>query len=405
MSEMPDRPSAFRRPSRLALAAALLVPLAACFGGSAHDPSYRDPASARAPEWTVGAPRLTLGREDAGPKFQLFDVLSAVRRPDGAIVLGDGTGELRIYDAAGRFVRSIGRKGKGPGEFQLPRLIARIRGDSLAVWDGSQQRLTVFDSAGRLGRTLEPRLAAGFAPDVPAIFTDGGFVVKSGTNVRAIRQHSGVYPDSASFAVAGADGAPLRELGRFPAGEVYVVQQRGSFGWSTLPFGHELFAAGSASAFYLADSGTNRISIYSSDGRLVRTIDGPFAPRSVSGTDLQRMKRERLDEISDPARRAVVERGLSEAPIPHETPAIGAIAADGDGMLWVQEYPHPGTDDAHWAVVAPDGRVAARVGLPRKWRIHEIGRDYILAGVSGENDVEQEILVPLRRIPAKAGSR
>src|SRR5262249_6049194 len=158
-------------------------------------------------------------------------------------------------DTAARFVHATGRKGKGPGEFQLPNRIARIHGDSLAVWDGTQQRLTVFDSAGRLGRTQEPRFAAGFAPDVPAIFADGGTIVKSGSNIRAIRRHSGVVPDSASFFAHGAGGAPLGELGRFPAGEIYVVQQRGGFGWSTLPFGRELFAAGSDSAFYLADSG------------------------------------------------------------------------------------------------------------------------------------------------------
>jgi len=375
---------------------AAILPLlasAACSRGAA----FRDPASAGAPEWSVASrPSLTIGREDGGVKEQLFNVLAAVRRPDGAVVLGDGTGELRFFDARGRFVRAVGRKGRGPGEFQLPRRIARIRGDSLAVWDGTQGRLTVYDSAGVLGRMLRPPIATGYAPDVAALFADGGMMAQAGSNARAMLSRSGLYPDSAAFTALAADGLPLRTLGRFAAGEVYIVHQGSGVGWSTLPFGRELLHAGAPDAFYLADSGTNRITVWTPSGRLLRTLEGPFAPRAVSGADRRRLRRERLEEIADPARRAVFARGLDEAPVPRRTPAMGAIAVDADGRLWVQEFARPGSDDARWAVLGADGRVAARVRLPRRWWIYEIGRDYLLVGDRDENDVERVKLFALR---------
>lgn len=379
-------------PSRIAAILPLLA-LAACSRGAA----FGDPASARAPEWTVASrPSLTIGREDGGEKDQLFNVLAAVRRPDGGVVLGDGTGELRFFDARGRFVRAVGRKGRGPGEFQLPRRIVRIRGDSLAVWDGTQGRLTVYDSAGALGRMLQPPFAAGYAPDVAAVFAGGGMMAQAGSNARAMLSRSGVYPDSAGFTALAADGSPLRTLGRFAAGEVYIVHQGGGVGWSTLPFGRELLHAGGPDAFYLADSGTNRITVWSPSGRLLRTLAGPFAPRAVSGGDLRRLRGERLGEISDPVRRAVVARALARAPVPRRMPGMGALAVDADGRLWVQEFPRPGSDDAPWAVLGADGRVAARVRMPRRWWIYEIGRDYLLVGDRGENDVEQVKLFALR---------
>lgn len=373
-----------------------LIALAACSRG-ADDAAFRDPASARAPEWTVEArPSLTIGHEDGGAKDRLFNVLAAVRRPDGAVVLGDGTGELRFFDATGRFVRAVGRKGKGPGEFQLPRRIVRIRGDSLAVWDGTQARLTVYDSAGVLGRMQQPAFAAGYMPDVAAVFADGGMMVRAGSNARAMLSRTGIYHDSATFAALAPDGRPLRTLGRFPAGEVYIVHQAGGVGWSHLPFSPELAHAGAPDAFYLADSDTNRITVWSADGRLLRTLKGPFEPRRVTLADLRRLRREKLAEISDPARRAVTERGLRDAPIPRRTPAMGAVAVDADGRLWVQESPRPGGYAARWAVLGADGRVAALVRMPRRWWVYEIGRDYVLVGDRDEDDVEQVKLFALR---------
>lgn len=376
---------------------AAIVLGAACSRASG-DAAWRDPAFARAPEWRVPADSgVTIGREDAGPKYQLFNVLSAIRRPDGAIVVGDGTGELRFFDAAGRFVHAVGRKGRGPGEFQLPNRIARIHGDSLAVWDATLQRMTVFDSAGVLGRTAEPRFGAGFFPDVVAIFGDGGVAIKTGSNARAMGRRSGMVEDSAGFAVLGPDGAMVRDLGRIPAGEVYVTHAGSTYGWSNPPFGREIYTAGSPDAFYVADGGTGRITVHAADGRQVRIIDSPFAARPVTSADLRAARREKLDEISDPARRALVERGLDGAPSPARTPSLGAIATDADGQLWVQEYPRPGAAEVHWAVVRPDGRVAARVRLPRGWLIHQVGGDWLLAGSRDQDDVEHVHLLPLRR--------
>jgi hypothetical protein len=392
---MPRRLARSIRPLPISLA---VFGLAAGCSRASGDAVYRDPAFASAPEWRVATDSgVMIGREDAGPKYQLFNVLSAVRRPDGAIVVGDGTGELRFYDASGRFVHAVGRKGRGPGEFQIPDLLVLIHGDSLAVWDGSQDRVSVFDSAGVLGRTVEPRFERGYFPNVVAIFAGGGLAVKTGSNARAMAQRSGMVPDSAGFGVLGPDGAMVRDLGRVAVGNVYVTHAGNMYSWSTPPFGRELYTAGSPAALYVADGGTNRISIYAPDGRQVGTIEGPFAPRPVTSADLRRLKKEKLDQATDPARHALLEQGLNRTPAPDRTPSIGAVAADRDGLVWVQEYPRPGAAEVHWAVVHPDGRVAARVRLPRGWDIYQIGPDWLLAGSRDENDVEHVHLLPLRR--------
>jgi hypothetical protein len=76
-------------------------------------------------------------------------------RPVGAIVtdaeevwvLDGGNSTIYVYDLAGTPVRTIGRRGGGPGEFVTPSPLLE-RGDSILVWDRRQQRVTFLDLAG-----------------------------------------------------------------------------------------------------------------------------------------------------------------------------------------------------------------------------------------------------------------
>ncbi len=57
------------------------------------------------------------------------------------------SGTIRVFDAAGRFLREIGRKGRGPAEFAL---ISRIwfEGDTLLVVDRNLSRSTALTRDG-----------------------------------------------------------------------------------------------------------------------------------------------------------------------------------------------------------------------------------------------------------------
>ncbi|MCL5031299.1 MAG: 6-bladed beta-propeller [Bacteroidetes bacterium] len=51
---------------------------------------------------------------------------------------------IHLYSSNGKFIRKIGRKGKGPGEFQYIWGIKITKGDSLVVYDGSLYRITIY---------------------------------------------------------------------------------------------------------------------------------------------------------------------------------------------------------------------------------------------------------------------
>jgi hypothetical protein len=61
---------------------------------------------------------------------------------------------LRVYDAEGRFLRTIGREGEGPGEYRQPNLngLAVLADGRILLHDPGNARMTVYGSS---GETLE----------------------------------------------------------------------------------------------------------------------------------------------------------------------------------------------------------------------------------------------------------
>lgn len=99
-------------------------------------------------------PTLMLGVSD-GEALLTFDMVQGARRlPDGGLVVADGgSRQVRWFAPDGTPVRGIGRRGQGPGEYQGPLSLVGWAGDTVAVLDFGNNRLTLLDGTGALART------------------------------------------------------------------------------------------------------------------------------------------------------------------------------------------------------------------------------------------------------------
>ncbi len=151
---------------------------------------------------------LTLGeRGVAGEDVLHFNRPTDVAvAPDGSFYVSDGYVNSRVqkFAADGRFLRTWGTKGKGPGQFDLPHGIALDTAGRLFVVDRQNGRVQVFDSNGTYLQWKSPPFAN---PQDIAIGTDGTVFV-SDIGDQKSPDRSGVY-------VLRPDGSLVGRFGRY----------------------------------------------------------------------------------------------------------------------------------------------------------------------------------------------
>jgi hypothetical protein len=159
-----------------------------------------------------------------------------------------------IYDQSGKFVRQIGRRGEGPGEFKNPFYGVRITGDSIVVLDAELGRATV----------ISPNLQIGRAVRVPYPVT-----------VMAVGQ----WPSAIAAAhMYNADriGWPLHEIS-FDSATASLGKSLGVNRGELRPgqYGSILQTISNprSGAFWAADVGRYRIAHWRFDGSLQRVIE------------------------------------------------------------------------------------------------------------------------------------
>lgn len=156
--------SSLRRIDRLALVFAAAC--AACGGTAkpgdapeiAHLPGGLTVVDNKAPTswhdsstWTLTL-ETTIQPKDGAPG-ELASPTGVVRTADGRLIVTDmGVPSINLYDADGKFVRTIGRSGDGPGEYRQP--MTTLRGDTLVIQDGRLNRVSLIRFDGTEVRTF-----------------------------------------------------------------------------------------------------------------------------------------------------------------------------------------------------------------------------------------------------------
>jgi hypothetical protein len=158
-----------RSPWQLSAVAAVAIAAAACKDTASSQPagSAGNPVQASfAATWTL---RDSVVPEQTA-QSPIVRISGIERDAAGRMLLGDvSEGTVRLFAANGRLIRTYGRKGRGPGEFEAPRLPRFGVNGRVFVGDVSLRRLIVFDSLGQPQRTVA----------LTALGDLSGFVIRS----------------------------------------------------------------------------------------------------------------------------------------------------------------------------------------------------------------------------------
>jgi hypothetical protein len=334
-------------------------------------------------------PLLDLGGVGGDPAYQFQDVRGAVRLSRGQIVVGDrGAQELRWFDSLGVHLRTVGRRGEGPGEFSGLVSVYQ-REDSVMVFDERLQRLSVFDSEGIFVRSFQVPTNPGM---VAGVFSDGSVLLSS-----VLKGESG-FVEGYRRPVRGtvrlsSEGEVLNPLPDFPGREEVRMSigsggQRRAFGSMPSPFGKESVFAVFRDRFAVGTQDSEEISVLGLSGEPLSPIRWEGTGRAVTQEVIAERRAWELAQTRSPETRMQVEQVLRDEVYPDSLPAHGAIYYDEAGTLWVEAY-HPfDQSEVVWQGFGRDGKPAGRFSLPGRFRVFRIGRDYVLGKRWDELDVE-----------------
>lgn len=382
-----------RAPSRLCFARGLVILVllgaAACDGetGTAARIVLRDSAGVAifwvsgderaAATWTVEkAPELLI--DDARSREPLDRVRAGRQFADSSFVIAnEGSYKLLFYSRTGVLEHSVGQQGSGPNEFRTFDFLDVV-GDSVWVYDRLNQRISVLDRAGRFARLIP----LGSLSDKGLVFGvgilgDGSFLLQSheaGTGQsglqRVYRRHFVRHPDGSTS-----------ELGRFFRGESYWQAIEGDIVDAGRPFGREGLTAVSDSNWFYSGGDEYRVEQYDMAGRLRRVFSFPAQPRSVTQRDLE----EYLKEINPSSLR---EHLLRRAPQPDRMPAYARLMIDRQGTVWAAPHEGPKPQSC-WHVYQRRPPLFAKVCLPDRFTLLDIGSTSVFGVLRDENDLEQ----------------
>lgn len=348
--------------------------------------------------WRIHAePSLSIGggeREDD----QLFQVRGVIWLRGGRIAIANaGSLEIRIHDATGSLLRTIGGSGRGPGEFLSIEYLGSYGADTLVVLDYLQRRISYVHLEDGFLRSAPVDLEVGLSLLTWGNLPDGRLLIGGGATAASVAQlRNGLNRTPSDFTVAAVDGSLDFVLAEVAGGEVFAQGVGTDLELWRVPFAKRPVAAVSRDRLYTGSADRYEIHGWDPDGTLALIIRLEQEPRPVTPEDIERFIAMSVAESPDDE--AELRRVLGRMPRLETMPAHGRFLADTQGCLWVEEYRPPfETGPAVWTVFDADGAVRGRLEAPAGVQLMSVGDDRVMGVFRDSLDVESVRMHRLER--------
>jgi hypothetical protein len=97
-----------------------------------------------------------IGSEDQAVEYQLGDPVSIITIDEEIFIADNASLKIKVFDHRGKYVRSIGGRGRGPGEFQNIKMMSRSDNEGLIIQDrGKLEYIYLATNGEQLAATPE----------------------------------------------------------------------------------------------------------------------------------------------------------------------------------------------------------------------------------------------------------
>jgi hypothetical protein len=335
------------------------------------------------------------------------------------LVIDQIEGTLNQVDFATGARAQIGRQGSGPGEFRTPTGLARLAGDTIWVFDATQQRVVVLNPNLTPGTTfpfLTLDAGASTMLTAPMLVDLRGRLFASSIKVQ-LGGNNMSLPDSATIVQldprAGGKPTELARV-RLPlSGSPRIQQDPGGRSMKITTTYGGLVSADAWVVFRdgrvaIVHGDTYTVEFVSADGQRTPGVAIPHQRTPVTDADkvAEMEEARRLMSTQNKMATRMMPAGVSvdfEVLPPSTWPShyppvapLGAIAAP-DGRLWVKRAVPIRLAREQWDVIDPSGRLVARWQLPQKTSLVGVGPTGVYTARTDADDLRYLQRVELPR--------
>ena len=286
---------------------------------------------------------LSIGKATAEQEYT-FSVISglSIDSKENIYVLDYKDAQIKVFDNCGKYLKTIGRKGQGPGEMTSPYAISISNDDEIMVQDLNNHRLIFFTVNGDLTREISTAqlLMVGSAID-----TEGniiGLVSRRGPEGQKIelKKYNSRLNELCSFLSIS-----------HPIG-------RGRYN----PFKPEIcWNLTNRDFMFCGYPDKYEVNVFSPAGALARKILKEFRPIVIAQNEVEEVKK-RLPSPMD-------------MDIPKYHSAYQHISVDEKGRLFIQTWERKGKTDFYYDVFDLEGKFITKVILksqPKMWKKNKL---------------------------------
>lgn len=382
--------------------------------GGTGDVTIRDSAGVmivdnRAPEWTEGdgwvvdsVPEVVLGAAGPNGVRDLLYVRDIVRMTSGDLVVANaGLSGLELFDSTGRFLRTIGREGRGPGEFNWMLRMVRCAGDTVMINQGYY--VSVFDPRGAFVDDRQPSTPPGSNANQVLGSTADCRAVLMVADVRQSPPPPGTtYQPPVLLFWAGLGPGVWDTVAVTPGAQLFSLAALGSVFGIAVPFGSSSIWTTDGDHVFVGVTDRPEIQIHDRDRVLGKVVRWRAEARPLSPADRQAYDAWREDFLErNPEEPADLIPRSADLPWPAVRPLFAELLVDDEGNVWVRSFPDapsgrarlhvPGPESPaeSWWVIDSTGRWLGSVTMPRGLQVKGIQVRRILGVLRDTDGVEQ----------------